>query len=179
MTEHYLTPAQKLFGTKFCVHVQNRAFYTAHEIEEIGFVSAGTEKDNESYLNSYRLVQAIVPQIAEWNYRGEGIKLVDLNDAKKMYRLIVDHLDTWINVSTIHPYVKYPPIDDIEALDAVAELLHPLVDVELEMFDDPVLMLMFGNAVNFGYTIPGNELKEPYERYAPKLYPYTQPRWAR
>ena len=174
-----LTTAEKLFYTKFLVNVQNRAFYSVQMLEEVGFVSAGTDKDNENYLNDYRLIHATVPQIAEWNARAEGIILHDLNDATSMYRLIVDHLESWLHVSSFAPYDRFPPIEDIEALDNVAELLHPLVDVEYELFDDPVLMHMFGNAVDFAYLIKGNSEKAPYERYAPKLYQYTQARWAR
>lgn len=177
--EYEASPAELLFFNRFYVHVQNRAFYSVEELEQIGFVSAGTDKDNESYLNDFRLIQCTVPQIAEWNYKGEAVKLVNLEDATEMYKLIVNHLDSWITVSTMHPYVSYPPIEDIEALDNLAELLHPLVDLKVEAFSDPLLMLMLGNAVDFSYLIPKGENKEPYEKYAPKLYPFTLSRWNR
>jgi hypothetical protein len=173
------SPAELLFYTKFYVHVQNRAFYTVDELENIGFVSAGTDKDNEAYLNDFRLVQCTVPQIAEWNARGEAVKLIKFEDATDMYKLIVNHLDTWITVSAAHPYATYPPIEDIEALDNLAELLHPLVDLKVEAFSDPLLMLMLGNALDFSYLVPKGENKEPYVKYAPKLYPFTLSRWNR
>jgi hypothetical protein len=53
------------------------------------------------------------------------------------------------------------------------------VDLKVEAFSDPLLMLMLGNALDFSYLVPKGENKEPYVKYAPKLYPFTLSRWNR
>lgn len=178
-----LTVAEKLFNQRFLVHVQNKAFYTPFELEEIGFTSCGSVKNNETYLNEYRLINTTLDNIVEWNDRGDSIKLIDLNTATEMYRILDEHMNNWLTVTKEHPTAKLPPIGDFEAMDKLCEMLHPLVDVKVDNIADPHLLMLFGNAMNFSYLLPNQtedgNMKEPYHPYSPKLYTYTRMRWER
>lgn len=176
---HPDSAAYKLFNKRFLINIQNKAFYTPFELEEIGFTSCGSVKDNETYLNEYRLVQTTLDKIAEWNYRGDSIRLTDLRDATDMFRIMDEHMNNWLKVTQAYPLTKLPPIEDFEALDKLCEMLYPLVDINLNKVEDPGLLLLFGNALSLGYLINNNddEVKEPYKPYSPKLYGYTQYRW--
>lgn len=180
---HPDTTAYKLFNKRFMIRIQNKAFYSAFELEEIGFVSCGSVKDNEAYLSEYRLVSTTLDKIVEWNARGDSIRLTNLLDATPMYRIMDEHMNNWLKVTKLHPGVKLPPIEDFEALDKLCEMLHPLVDINVNAIEDPGLLMLFGNALTLGYLIPQNQegetLNEPYYPYSPKLYNYTKYRWER
>lgn len=172
--------AYKLFNKRFVILVQNKAFYSSFELEEIGFTSCGSVADNETYLNEYRLIKTTLDKIVEWNYRGDSIRLTDLKDATGMFRIMDEHMNNWLKITRLHPTAKLPPIEDFEALDKLCEMLHPLVDIKLDNIEDPNLLMLFGNALNFSYLIPqgeDGEIKEPYLPYSPKLYSYTRFRW--
>ena len=175
------TVAYKLFNKRFRVLVQNKAFYTTFELEEIGFVSCGSAADNETYLNEYRLISTTLDKIAEWNYRGDSIRLTNLLDATAMFNIMDEHMNNWLKVTRTQPTTQTPPIEDFEALDKLCELLHPLVDINIATIEDPSLMMLFGNALSLGYMLPQNEsgesIREPYQPYSPKLYGYTRYRW--
>lgn len=176
-----ITPAYKIFNTRFLVRVQNKAFFTAFELENVGFVSCGSAADNETYLNEYRLIKTTLDKIVEWNYRGDSIRLVDLKDASKMFHILDEHMNNWVKITRLAPTAKLPPIDDFEAMDRLCEMLYPLVDINVAIIEDPSLMMLFGNAMSLGFMLPAeNEdgvIKEPYAPYSPKLYSYTQYRW--
>lgn len=173
------TPAQKLFNNRFLVRVQNKAFYTPFELENIGFTSCGSVQDNETYLSEFRLINTTLDKIVEWNARGDSIRLTDLNDATTMFHIMDNHMNNWLKITRLHPTVNLPPIDDFEALDLLCEMLYPLVDIDINTIDDPGLMMLFGNAINISNVSAqdGETMKEPYVPYSPKLYTYTKFRW--
>lgn len=174
------TIAFKLFNKRFAILVQNKAFYSTFELEEIGFTSCGTVADNQAYLNEFRLIQTTLDKIVEWNARGDMIKLTDLKDATTMYKIMDEHMNNWLIVAREIPSVKLPPIEDFEALDKLCEMLHPLVDINVDAIEDPNLLLLFGNALNLSFMIGDpskEELREPYHPYSPKLYTHTRFRW--
>lgn len=174
------TVAYKLFNKRFIVRVQNRAFYTAFELDEIGFLSCGSTKDNETYLGEYRLVNMTLDKIVDLNARGESIRLTNLADASVMFRIMDEHMNNWLKVTRLHPTTNLPPIEDFEALDLLCQMLYPLVDINLSEIQDPGLLMLFGNAMSLGYLIPKTEegeIREPYQPYSPKLYSYTKFRW--
>lgn len=174
------TVAYKLFNKRFIVRVQNRAFYTAFELDEIGFLSCGSTKDNETYLGEYRLVNMTLDKIVDLNARGESIRLTNLEDAGVMFRIMDEHMNNWLKVTRLHPTTNLPPIEDFEALDLLCQMLYPLVDINLAEIQDPGLLMLFGNAMSLGYLIPKTEegeIREPYQPYSPKLYSYTKFRW--
>lgn len=180
---HTQTVAEKLFNQRFLVFVQNKAFYSTFELEEIGFTSCGSVADNDTYLNEYRLISTTLDKIAEWNARGDNIRLRTLEDATVMFRIMDEHMNNWLSVTRSHPTAKLPPIDDFEALDKLCEVLHPLVDINIDSIMDPSLLMLFGNALNFNYLLPktdeNGEAKIPYKPYSPKLYTFTRQRWER
>lgn len=174
------TVAQKLFNKRFIVQVQNRAFYTSFELEEIGFLSCGSVKDNETYLNEYRLINTTLDKIVELNARGESIRLTNLADASVMFRIMDEHMNNWLKVTRLYPTANLPPIEDFEALDLLCQMLYPLVDINVAEIQDPGLLMLFGNAMSLGYLMPKGEeeeIREPYQPYSPKLYNYTKFRW--
>lgn len=174
------TVAYKLFNQRFMVTVQNKAFYTTFELENIGFTSCGSIKDNETYLSEYRLINTTLDKIVELNARGESIRLTNLLDASVMFRIMDEHMNNWLKVTRLHPAVHLPPIEDFEALDLLCQMLYPLVDINIAEIQDPGLLMLFGNAMSLGYLIPQStegEIREPYQPYSPKLYSYTKFRW--
>lgn len=181
--QHTQTVAEKLFNQRFLVFVQNKAFYSTFELEEVGFTSCGSVKDNETYLNEYRLINTTLDKIAEWNARGDSIRLRTLEDASVMFRIMDEHMNNWLTITREHPTVKLPPIEDFEALDKICEVLYPLVDIKIDNITDPNLLMLFGNALNFSYLLPktdeAGEIKDPYRPYSPKLFTFTRQRWER
>lgn len=174
------TVAYKLFNKRFNVLVQNKAFYSAFDLEEIGFVSCGSVLDNETYLSEYRLVSTTIDKIAEWHYRGDSIRFTDLKDATTMYRIADEHMNNWLEVSRTNAGIKIPPIEDFEALDKLCGDLHPLVDINVNDIDDPMLLMLFGNALGYGFMNKAEDEQgalAQYVPYSPRLYTYTKHRW--
>ena len=173
------TTAEKLFYKNFYVYVKNKAFYTAFELENIGFVSCGGPAENAAYLNEFRLVNVPLVKMAEWNYAGEVMKLYDLKMVTEMFNILDTHMQRWAQIAPFLNASQIPPIDDFEKLDALAALLYPLANIDTTLIEDPTLMMMFGNAIDFSFKLPESELKPPYEPYSPKIYIHTQQRWER
>ena len=174
------TVAYKLFNKRFMVTVQNKAFFTPFELDNIGFTSCGSVKDNETYLNEYRLINTTLDKIVEWNARGDSIRLTNLADATVMFRIMDEHMNNWLKITRLYPTTHLPPIEDFEALDLLCQMLYPLVDINVAEIQDPGLLMLFGNAMSLGYLIPQpslGEMREPYVPYSPKLYSYTRFRW--
>lgn len=173
------TIAEKLFYKNFYVYVKNKAFYTAFELENVGFVSCGGVAEDTAYLNEYRLVKVPLVKMAEWNFNGESMKLYDLKEVTEMFHILDTHMQRWTQIAPFLNASQIPPIEDFEKLDALAALLYPLADIDTTLIDDPALMMIFGNAIDFNFKLPESEIKPPYEPYAPKLYIHTQNRWER
>lgn len=177
------TTAQRLFYERFLVYVQNKAFYDEFELENIGFTSAGDSAHNEAYLNEFRLINTNIAQIAEWCAEGHTMRLYELKHASLIFNILNEHMDNWLNLVHAHPTVNLPPIEDFEAMDQLAEMLYPLVDLSPVAIEDMNLALIFGNALNYGFLVNDHHheegaSKEPYEPYSPKLYGYSIKRWA-
>lgn len=171
-----------LFFDTFYVYVPNSAFHTAYELEEFGILDHGSEEANKAYLAEDRLVKATLVQIADWGTGGFTIKLMNAEDATKMFKIINTHLSNWLTVSERFPMANLPPFEDIESLDILAERLFPYANHVEEIIDlsSGLHELSFlGNALDMRLINTAEVHSNQYEPYAEKLFEKTLKRWER
>lgn len=126
---HYdhLTDAEKLFNVSVECGVPTIAMYSPQVLEE-GFLFPGaTEQDRQAELMSTRRVMLPVAAMVCYILDGFDITLYSYRDMKLIYRMIVKHLDNWILVTKDMMFVSVPPLDEMRALDALANSLHDIL----------------------------------------------------
>lgn len=157
----------QLFTNKYWMKVEERAFHSIEDIEEIGILGVNTMDDAEKLLNSFRTVRTTIVDLAYYYDRGIKLQFVDKKDVAEIFNIINKHLNNWLTICNRHGYIHHiPPIEDFELLDNLAEKLYPFItsDSVLRKYVKEMGGL-FGNVFN-------TNANGFYERYSPKLYEY-------
>lgn len=162
------SPLDQLFGNRYWMHVEERAFHTAEEIKEIGIFGVHSTEEAEQHLSSLRPVRVTIIDLAYYYDRGFKLKFGDVNDVHEMFRLIDTHLSNWVRTCNTHGFIPdIPPIEEFELLDNLAEKLYPFAVKET--------MISQWRTKNGGLLAKSQPLQPAgvsYRRYSELLYKY-------
>lgn len=117
--------AKELFTRRFWMDVEERAFYSDDWIREVGIMGVTSTEEAEAVLSRYRRVKVTIPMVSDYLSSDFKLQFVDKSDAPIMFNIINTHLSNWVNITNTLGHVStIPPIEDFEALDALAEKLY-------------------------------------------------------
>ena len=124
--EEQSTAAYQIFNSYFPVRVQNKFLYTDNYLSKKGIVSI-SPMEAVKEMESMRTTVATITELAGYRHEGASIELVNIEDAARIYNLIVRHLNDWYTVVASGFYDRLPPAGDLFILDELASELHVFV----------------------------------------------------
>lgn len=157
----------QLFNNRYWMKVEERAFHSEEDIQEIGIMGVNSIEEAESVLSSFRTIRTTIVDLAYYYDRNFKLQFVNPNDVHEIFSIIDQHLNNWLTICNRVGYVPtIPPIEDFEKLDNLAEKLYPFAKKESALSK-------WGNAMSNIFKVKDNQSTTGfYDRYSPRLYEY-------
>lgn len=162
------SPLDQLFENRYWMQVEERAFYTTEEIEEIGIFGVHSTEEAEYHLSTLRPVRITIIDLAYYYDRGFKLKFSNPDDVHEMFKLLDTHLSNWLRTCNTFGFIPdIPPIEEFEILDNLAEKLYPFANKQ-------TLLSQWRNNNNglLSKSQPLQPTDVTYKRYSHELYKY-------
>ncbi|WP_257292808.1 hypothetical protein [Endozoicomonas sp. ONNA1] len=119
--------AYKIFHYPFRCLIPNIDLVSDEEIEFFGSYTTG-DVDRDYFMASLPQQRLItINDMVEYRKRGAVLQLANVNDAPRIYEIVKDHMDDWLNKTQRIGDSANPPMDDLVQLDELLRDLSPLV----------------------------------------------------
>lgn len=124
MQQREPTTAERIFYEMFECGIPTFAMYSPQVLEE-GFVFPGArEVDREAEMRSTRRVHLAIAAMVVYFMEGFDVTFYSYKTMKEVYRLLIKHLDNWVAVSQDMSFVRFPPMQELQAMEDLARCLH-------------------------------------------------------
>ena len=124
--------AYQLFHRHFAVRVPNMFCYSIVQIEQIGRHTTGNRQVDDELDKVPRDMLLTPVAIMTYYEEGSPVWFDTRQDVSDMYRLIIEHLNNWNYLLSVHLDVDHPPAEDFIRLDTFAEAIFPLTIFTVE-----------------------------------------------
>lgn len=122
------TVAFQLFHSHWNCLIPEMYLYDQKYLEQVGTVSSGDRAIDRQMAHNRREVRLTPAAMAIYFDEGAPIKMVNPIDAIPIYRLILEHLETWKHIINTEVNIGNPPIEDLKKFDNLAAALFPLAN---------------------------------------------------
>lgn len=156
--------SKELFNDYYYVYIPFHCSQNIEEFKTRGIAGYHSKEQLANFMNSEVLVRATIPQIAKIIGAGELVRLYDINDATKMYNVIVEHLENWLYIGQKYGGRYLPPINDLLILDELADYLFNHV-----IFDKREAIDTMFDPLGIGEFTTGFKAKPDTIKYQPYL----------
>lgn len=109
-------------------------------LDEHGILYLNDKEYDDRIQNQWITKYLTINDMVELQKRGVDIVVLNIDDTKKIYDIICDHLNAWKDVLTTGLNTYKVPYDDLIELDKLASRIYPYAkNLELTNFVDSVL----------------------------------------
>lgn len=156
--KHLQNAAYKIFHWPFEVAIPQGMVQSDEEIAVLGTFTTGNPEQDREMMQQPFFSYVTIDAVVEWQRRGINVEFANPRDFKKIYDIIVEHLQDlalairngWMTVA--------PPAEDLELLELVASRLY--VKARAEIISDQGLQevysfLTFQSASPLGNALGG------------------------
>lgn len=154
--KHLQNAAYKIFKWPFEVAIPTGMVQSEEEIAVLGAFTNGNAMQDRELMHQPFFTHATIDAVVEWQRRGISVEFANRKDFKRVYDIIVEHLNDiahalkegWIRV--------VPPAEDLELLEHIASKLY--IKARAEIISDKGLQeiysfLTFQSASPLGNSI--------------------------
>lgn len=117
-----------IWDNVYAITVPNIATFDEYHIGNYGMKSSGVEAIDEALYREPKTIYVNIDKLLEYNRAGHRVTIKNRSDVLVIYDAIDTYLKHWLdymNGPSLH--TEQTPIDDLVALDALANELYPLV----------------------------------------------------
>jgi hypothetical protein len=143
------TPAYQLFHRHFAVRIPNLFCYSLAQIEQFGRPTTGNKLIDDELDKAPRDMLLTPVAIMTYYEEGSPVWFESREDVSTMYKLIIEHLNNWNYLLSIHIDLDHPPAEDFVRLDSFAESIFPLT---LFTKDKPMQLGLRAKLSGFGIS---------------------------
>ncbi|HWT40612.1 MAG TPA: hypothetical protein VN081_05105 [Dongiaceae bacterium] len=120
------TPAFKIFNYPFKCTIQSIHLMSEEWLRDSGLIISGINEIDRTALMGWVPCHMKIYQMAEFVEEGVSIRLMDPNDAPKIFHIIQQHLADHARAAQYDINKSKVPVDDLRKLDALAEMVYPI-----------------------------------------------------
>lgn len=120
-----IDPGKQVWEKLFRCSVPFKHTQSQAEIRLFGLPTTGSFAHDERMLNEPVDVMLTIDQMVEYNKTGVTISITKHEDTKVIYDIIRDYLDSWNSRLSSGINTAKAPIDDLLALDKLAQVIYP------------------------------------------------------
>lgn len=120
------SPAKKIFQYYIDCWVPQMYLVDHAFVERFGLSTSMDDSLDVGRMNAPVAARLTVAQMAEKARQGAQIALMVPEDAKQIYGWIKEHIDDWHTALSLDPNRRDAPLDDLSALEELAEQLFPM-----------------------------------------------------
>lgn len=170
------TTAERIFLECFECGIPTFALYSPQVLEE-GFIFPGArEVERDAEMRSTRRLALPIAAMVVYLMEGFDITFYSFKTMKAIYRLLITHLDDWETISRDSAFVKFPPLQELQAMEDLARYLHNhLVDAGYgDQLKTDVFTARFGADLQGGGLSIKAYINNPNAKFveAPKQYQF-------
>ncbi len=119
--------AYRIFHDPWLCAIPEIHCYSRTYLEEAGLPTTGDKAMDVALMQAKRDMYLTIAAMVIHHEEGTPLTLKNAKDAVEIYRLLMEHLETWKNIINTVYNVTVPPAEDFMMMDNFAKAIHPLV----------------------------------------------------
>lgn len=157
----------------FTVNIAQKHLISIEEIKVLGSRTTGDFELDNQMMNDLTTIMITIDKMTEYFKKGINFEIVNHEDTKIIYDIIIDYLTEWERRLDNSLNMKPAPLEDLKLLDLLASKIHPHADNYRHVDDDNRTIIQdLGGIVGKWFTRNGiNQLPvQTKEEYKPEAY---------